>query len=82
MTSAQGDLGFTFRATNDGVVHISRNGRQVVTLRAQAASKFLAKSEGATLEAIQQLCARVTGNYKRGNESVASTVRSSKGHDV
>ena len=36
MTSVQGDLGFSFRATNDGVVHTSRNGRRVVTLRAQA----------------------------------------------
>lgn len=75
----QTDLGFTYRATAQGVVQISRSGRGVVTLRGVAAAKFLAKAEGASMDAIQQLCARVTGNYKRGNESVASAVRRGKG---
>ena len=65
------DLGFTYRATAQGTVHISRFGRPVVTLRNDGASRFLARAEGATPEAIQQLCARVTGNYKRGNEPTA-----------
>ena len=82
ITSTQSDLGFTYRATAQGVVHISRAGRGVVTLRGNAAAKFLAKAEGASSDAIQQLCARVTGNYKRGNESVASTVRAAKGRDA
>jgi hypothetical protein len=73
------DLGFTYRATAQGVVHISRGGREVATLRAHAASKFLAKAGSASFEAVQQLCARATGNYKRGNESTASEVRSGKG---
>jgi hypothetical protein len=73
------DLGFAYRATAKGTVHISRAGREVVILRAKAASDFLAKAEGASLEAMQQLCARVTGNYKKGNESLASAVRKSKG---
>ena len=63
------DLGFTYRATAQGVVHISRGGREVTVLRANAAARFLSKAEGAPFEAVQQLCARVTGNYKRGNES-------------
>jgi hypothetical protein len=62
------DLGFSYRATAQGVVRISRDGREVTTLRAEAAARFLAKAAGATPEAIQQLCARITGNYKRGNE--------------
>ena len=78
-TSTQADLGFTYRATAKGVVHISRGGREVVTLRADAAARFLAKAQGASVDAIQQLCARATGNYKRGNESVASAVRRGKG---
>jgi hypothetical protein len=73
-------LGFTYRAMAKGTVYISRDGREVVVLRAKAASDFLAKAEGASADAVQQLCARVTGNYKRGNESVASAVRKSKGH--
>ena len=68
MGTLEEDLGFTYRATAKGVVHISRGGREVTILRADAAAKFLAKAEGASFEEIQQLCARVTGNYKRGNE--------------
>jgi hypothetical protein len=68
MTSAQSDLGFTYRATARGFVLISRGGRQVTTLRGDAAARFLAKAEGAPGEDVQQLCARVTGNYKRGSE--------------
>ena len=77
-----GDLGFTYRATAKGVVHISRGGREVVTLRADSAARFLARAEGASADAVQQLCARVTGNYKRGNETVASAVRRGKGRDA
>jgi len=76
------DLGFTYRATAQGVVHVSRKGRAVVTLRGDAAARFLAKAGGASADAVQQLCARVTGNYKRGNESTASAVRRGKGRDV
>lgn len=61
-------LGFTFRLTRQGDVHIHRGGRLVTTLRGAAASRFLAQVEGATPEAQQQRMARVTGNYKRGNE--------------
>lgn len=50
-TSAPTDLGFTYRANARGVVEISRNGLGVVTLRGNAAAKFLAKAEGATMEA-------------------------------
>jgi len=80
--ATQTDLGFTYRRTAKGVVHISRDGREVVTLRADAAARFLTKAEGASTDAVQQLCARVTGNYKRGNESVPSSVRRRKGRDA
>jgi hypothetical protein len=62
------NLGFSYRATLQGAVQISREGREVVTLRGEAAARFLGKAQGASPEALQQLCARVTGNYKRGNE--------------
>ncbi len=78
----QAGLGFTYRATAQGVVHISRGGRVVVTLRADAAARFLAKAQGAPVDAVQKLCARATGNYKRGNESAASAVRRGKGRDA
>ena len=72
------DLGFSYRATRQGEVHISRGGREATTLRGDAAAKFLGRAEGASFAAIQQLCARVTGNYKRGNESPASPKRNSR----
>ena len=79
MPSAQTDLGFTFRATSKGAVHISRDGREVVILRSKAAGDFLSRAEGASADAVQQLCARVTGNYKKGNESAAASARKLKG---
>lgn len=79
---ARAGLGFSHRATAGGAVLISRAGREVVTLRGKAAARFLAKAEGATHEAVQQLCARATGNYKRGNESAALVARKSKGRDA
>jgi hypothetical protein len=77
-SAVQTDLGFTYRATVRGTVYIFRYGREVVALRATAAAEFLARAEGASPEAMQQLCARVTGNYKRGNESRASALRERK----
>lgn len=79
MAPEQTDLGFTYRATSRGAVHISRDGREVVILRARAARDFLSKVEGASMGAVQQFCARVTGNYKRGNESAAASARKLKG---
>lgn len=69
MGARRSDLGFTHRTTAQGAVLISRDGREVVTLRGKAAARFIARAHGASPAAIQQLCARVTGNYKRGNES-------------
>ncbi len=61
-------LGFDWRATKDGTVRISRDGRVVTTLAGSAAKRFIDRIEGADHEAAQQLMARATGNYKRGNE--------------
>lgn len=70
MTAAggAGDLGFTYRATRSGEVHIHRAGVLVTTLRGPAAGRFLEQVEGASPAAQQQRMARVTGQYKRGNE--------------
>ncbi|MBK8321509.1 MAG: hypothetical protein IPL06_01940 [Betaproteobacteria bacterium] len=62
------DLGFTYRASREGVVRIFRYGKEVTVLRGKAALQFLAKAEGAPPPEVQLLCAKVTGNYKRGNE--------------
>jgi hypothetical protein len=62
------DLGFSWRATKSGEVRISRDGRVVSTLRGSAAERFLRRAERAGEAAQQQLMARATGNYRRGNE--------------
>lgn len=66
-----GDLGFRFRANKRGEVVIHHRGRLATTLRAAAAEVFLAEIDGADFAEQQQLMARVTGNYRRGNERLA-----------
>lgn len=60
---------FDWRVTKDGQLLISRGGRLVTTVRGGAAAKLLGRLEGASdKDDAQQLLARATGNYKRGNE--------------
>jgi hypothetical protein len=58
----------SWRGTKDGRVLVDWRGRTVVTLAGSKASRFLAEVESADPEAEQLLLARVTGNFKRGNE--------------
>jgi hypothetical protein len=60
--------GFDFRTSKNGQVFISREGREVTTLRGAAAARFLDRVREADDDAAQLEMARVTGNYKRGNE--------------
>ena len=62
--------GFEFRSVGSDVV-ITHNRRRATTLRGAAASRFLSEVEHGDA---QELMARVTGNYKHGNE------RASKDH--
>lgn len=64
-------LGFTYSVRNSGDVEISHHGRMATTLRGKQASDFLAKVSAGDDSAAQQLMARLTGNYKRGNERKA-----------
>ena len=68
------DLGFTWDTRKTGEVVILHRGAQASTLRGAAASRFLALIDRGNADAIQQEAARLTGNYKRGNE------RRAKGH--
>jgi succinylglutamate desuccinylase len=67
------DLGFTYRAFKNGHVEVRHHGVLATTLRGSAAEKFLSTASDGGPKA-QQLMARLTGNYKRGNEAHA------KGH--
>lgn len=57
--------GFSYSVRKSGEVVISHHGRQVTILRGMSAEKFLSRLESTNG---QELMARVTGNYKRGNE--------------
>lgn len=57
--------GFEYSVRKGGDVVITHHGRQATVLRGRQAAKFL--SQVRTRDA-QHLMARVTGNYKRGND--------------
>jgi hypothetical protein len=61
----KGPAGFTFVVRKSGEVVITHRGRQATVLRGARAQKFLRDVEARDP---QQLMARLTGNYKRGNE--------------
>lgn len=58
--------GFTAETRASGEIVVRHHGRVAATLRGRAAAKFLDDVAAGRDE--QQLLARVTGNYKRGNE--------------
>lgn len=71
-SAAIADLGFTYRLRKNGDVEILRHGRQASMLRGAKAKGFIAEVEAASPAEAQQRMARLTGNYKRGNERTAS----------
>ncbi len=66
-----GDLGFTWRQRKNGDIEILHKGRLASTLRGNDAADFLAEANGSELIDLQPLMARITGNYKHGNERMA-----------
>ncbi len=63
------DLGFEYETRKSGEIVIRRGGTVVATLRRSAAHKFI--SDIARRDP-QLVMAKVTGNYKRGNETRSS----------
>lgn len=64
---AQPPSDFEYELVGSDVV-ISHHGRRATTLRGDAADRFLAEVDD---DDPQELMARLTGNYKRGNERTA-----------
>jgi hypothetical protein len=60
-----GPTGFSFDVRKNGDVAIAHAGRPAAVLRKAAAARFLTDVEARDP---QEVMARVTGNYKRGNE--------------
>jgi hypothetical protein len=67
------DLGFAFRPRKDGTVEILREGMVVTVLGGTQAAEFLARMAAASPSEGQQRMARMTGNYRRGNERRAGS---------
>jgi hypothetical protein len=59
---------FAFRTTRDGRVIISYEGRVVTIVTGKKAKKFIDGLPAMTMHEIQLTLARLTGNFKRGNE--------------
>ena len=66
----ENDLGFTFRQTG-GEYTVFHHGRKATTLRGSRAAEFAFDVAEMSFAEQQQLMARVTGNYKHGNERTA-----------
>lgn len=58
---------FDYRITKSGVLLITRGGHMVMELGGKKAAALIPKL-GRNTENDQQLLARATGNYRRGNE--------------
>jgi hypothetical protein len=63
-----GDTPFSHATRADGTVVISYHGAPVTILRGKAAATFATRMADADADGAQQLMARATGNFKRGNE--------------
>ena len=64
---------FTYRVTKNNMVFINYHGKEVTTLKGKEAEKIIKRIEQAATEhEVQLILAKVTGNFKRGNEKDAS----------
>ena len=59
---------FSYVTRADGSIVVSYHAAPVTILRGRAAERFASRVDGADEPAAQQLMARATGNFKRGNE--------------
>lgn len=73
------DLGFTFEIKLKEV-HIYHRGKKATTLRHRKAEEFIDETTYSSDREMQQLMARITGNYKRGNEKLAKQKREARYH--
>jgi len=66
---------FTYKITKDKKVFISYEGKQVTTLSGPKAEKFIADIADTDGKQAQLVMAKITGNFKRGNEKLFKTRR-------
>jgi hypothetical protein len=62
------DEPFDYDITKDNKVLLYYNGKHIKTLADKQAQKFINQIDGVDGQAAQLVVAKVTGNFKRGNE--------------
>jgi hypothetical protein len=62
------DEPFSYLGRADGSIVIRYHAAPVTVLRGKAAARFRTRVDGADGPGAQQLMARATGNFRRGNE--------------
>ena len=60
--------GFEWSVRKNGEIAIRHHGRAATIVRGRAAERLAERLTSADDDGAQQLLARATGNYKRGNE--------------
>jgi hypothetical protein len=71
---------FSYRLGKDNTVFIDYKGKHVFTLSGSRAQKFIAELDDMGETEIQLTLAKVTGNFKRGNEKQSSKSSGSRRH--
>lgn len=71
-TPAAAGLGFSYTVRKSGEVELRHHGRPAGMLRGRDAADFQARAATLDEAALQQWMARLTGNYRRGNERSAA----------
>ena len=59
---------FSYKTSKDNKVFLFWFGKQVMILKGKDSEKFLSKISGVEFQESQLIMAKVTGNFKRGNE--------------
>lgn len=59
---------FSYKVMKDNKIFIYWNGKQVSILKGKESEQFLSKIQNKSTKEIQLIMAKITGNFKRGNE--------------
>lgn len=59
---------FSYRISKDNKIFIYWHEKQVMILKGKDSEKFLARIENADSKEVQLIMAKITGNFKHGNE--------------
>jgi hypothetical protein len=62
---------FAYQVRKDGSIAVSHGGRVVSVIAGREAERLLVKLSSASAQDVQLALAKITGNFKRGNERAA-----------